>query len=55
MTHKHFTLTLVNDGVSVNDPRWPDKPVYVAASLKQARRWVDAYRDGQQWAVEARL
>ena len=30
-------------------------PVYVTTSLDLAMRWVDAYRQGQQWAVDARL
>jgi hypothetical protein len=30
-------------------------PVYKTTSLDLAMRWVDAYRAGQHWAVEAKL
>lgn len=37
---------------------WPDcflNPVYITTSLDLAMRWVDAYKTGEQWAVDARL
>lgn len=30
-------------------------PVYVTTSLDLAIRWVDAYQEGQVWAVQDRL
>lgn len=30
-------------------------PIYIAPSLNSAMRWVDAYRAGEHWAVEAKL
>ena len=41
--------------VRVFDTRFPKQPaVYRTTSLDLAMRWVDAYRDGQHWAVEER-
>jgi hypothetical protein len=42
--------------VRVFDTRFPKQTaVYQTTSLDLAMRWVDAYRDGQHWAVEARV
>lgn len=43
--------------VSVFDPRFlpSDPALYKATSLDLAMKWIDAYRAGAQWAVEARL
>lgn len=29
------------------------RPLYRTNNLQQAIRWIDAYRDGAQWAIEA--
>ncbi len=53
-----YKLTVRKDQeqpVAVFDPRFPRDPaLYNTTSLDKAMRWVDAYRDGQQWAVEAK-
>jgi hypothetical protein len=39
--------------VLVYDTRFPKQPArYRTTSLDLAMRWVDAYRDGQTWAVQ---
>ena len=39
--------------VAVFDPRYKRlPPLYKTTSLDQAMRWIDAYRDGAQWAVK---
>lgn len=54
-TFKGYELVPADDGVEVYDPRTPAKPMYVAADVTRAKRWVSAYRDGVTWAVlEAR-
>jgi hypothetical protein len=50
-TFKNYDMVRTANGVEVFDPRWPDKPVYVAADTEQAKRWVSAFRDGATWAV----
>lgn len=52
-TYKHYQFNKTADGVAVFDPRWPAKPVYVAADVARAKRWVAAFRDGVTWAVLA--
>lgn len=32
-----------------------DTPVYRTSSADKAKAWVDAYRIGYQWAVDARI
>jgi hypothetical protein len=54
------TVRAAPDGLSgqvdVFDPRFPRDPsLYRTTSLDLATRWIDAYRDGQQWAVFDRL
>lgn len=53
-----YKLTVRKDQtppVAVFDPRFPRDPaLYRATSLDDAMRWVDAYRKGEQWAVEAK-
>ncbi len=42
--------------VKVFDPRFPRAPVlYKTTNIGAAWKWIDAYRDGAQWAVEACL
>jgi hypothetical protein len=50
---KGYALLQKSYGVSVHDPRSPDKPLYVAADMAHARRFVNAYRDGTTWAALA--
>jgi hypothetical protein len=59
--YKRYKLTVrpAPDGLSgqvdVFDPRFPRDPsLYRTTSLDLAMKWVDAYRDGQQWAMSAR-
>jgi hypothetical protein len=54
-----ITVRPAPDGLSgqidVFDPRFPRDPsLYRTTSLDLAMKWIDAYRDGQQWAVSAR-
>jgi hypothetical protein len=56
--HYKITVRLAPDGLSglvaVFDPRYPrDGALYRTTSLDHAMRWIDAYRDGQQWAVDS--
>ncbi len=40
--------------VAVFDPRFRYAPhVYAAQTLADAKKWIDAYRSGQIWAVDA--
>lgn len=42
--------------VAVFDPRFKRNPaIFRTTSLDKATQWVDAYRDGAQWAVDAAL
>jgi len=54
-----YKLTVREDKtppVAVFDLRYPRDPaLYKTTSLDEAMRWVDAYRKGEQWAVDARL
>jgi hypothetical protein len=50
------TSRLVNNvgEVAVYDPRYKTlPPLYKTTSIDLAAKWIDAYRDGQHWAVEA--
>lgn len=54
--YKAYSLHVQQGIVRVYDPRFPnDSEVYQAPSLDQAMRWIDAYRDGQHWAMQAAL
>ena len=53
-THKFYNLVAMPGGrVDVFDPRWPTLPVHQAQDFTSAKRWVDAFRRGDQWAVDA--
>lgn len=40
--------------VFVFDPRFPrDKALFKTTSICEAMRWVDGYRNGEQWALAA--
>jgi hypothetical protein len=58
-TYHGYKLTVRTDQtppVAVFDPRVPRDPaIYKTTSLDEAMRWVDAYRDGLQWAIDERL
>lgn len=37
---------------------WPNcfiNPIYIAKSMTLATRWVDAYLDGEKWAMDAHM
>lgn len=54
--YKGYNLVQMRSGkVNVYDPRWHADPAYIADSFDDAKRWVRAYRDGAQWAVDAAL
>lgn len=58
-SYKGYKLTVRESQqppVAVFDTRWPRHvALYRADSLVEAKRWVDAYERGSQWAVEAKL
>jgi len=58
-TYKGYKLTVRESQqppVAVFDTRWPrDAALYRTDSLDSAKRWVDAYTKGSQWAVAAKL
>lgn len=53
-TYKSYDLAPCLDGtVAVIDPRFhASRPLHIAADLPKAKRWVSAYRDGAQWALQ---
>lgn len=57
-TYKGYKLTVRESqqpAVAVFDTRWPRHiALYRADSLVEAKRWVDAYIKGAQWAVDAK-
>ena len=53
--YKGYRLTRLTTTVTVYLPGCFLNPQFRTTSLDKAMRWVDAYRDGQQWAVEAVL
>lgn len=59
LTYKGYVMTgsMGEDGVGDVRVYHPDSPLpfYKTTSLDRAMRWVDAYRDGVIWAVQARL
>ncbi len=52
-----YEIIVFDDGknpVIVRDPRFQlDRPIYRTTSLDKAFIWIDAYRAGQHWAVDA--
>jgi len=52
--YKSYVLAPCLDGrVSVIDPRFhASRPLHLADDLAKAKRWVSAYRDGAQWALQ---
>lgn len=53
-----ITVRPAPDGLSGRIDVFDDKlrpSIYSTTSLDLAMRWIDAYRDGQQWAVNAKL
>jgi hypothetical protein len=60
-SYEHYTIhsELGDDGVGrvkVFDPRFPGSPaIYKTTSLDLAIRWIEGYRKGHQWAVEAAI
>lgn len=52
--YKSYTLAPRLDGtVAVIDPRFhTSRPLHVADDLPKAKRWVSAYRNGAQWALQ---
>lgn len=58
VSHRGYKLTVRDrqPPVEVHDPRYPrDGAVFLAETLDDARDWIDAYIDGRQWAVDAKL
>ena len=54
LTHKSYNLVAMpSGGVDVFDPRWPTLPVHQSRDFASAKRWVNAFRRGEQWAVNA--
>ena len=53
-SYKSYDLAPCLDGkVAVIDPRFhASRPLHVADDLGKAKRWVSAYRDGTQWALQ---
>ncbi len=55
-TYLNYLIAHQQGVVRVYDPRWPDQTeIFQAKTLREARRWIKAYRDGHQWAVAAAL
>jgi hypothetical protein len=51
-------ILVTRDGdrqIAVYDSRFPDTVVFRTTAQSSAKNWVRAYRDGVQWAVDARL
>jgi hypothetical protein len=62
LTYKAYKLVsrAAPDGMSaqveVFDPRYKRDPaIYRTTSLDLAMKWVDAYREGQQWAIKTKV
>lgn len=49
------TVQSTKDPVRVYPPSCFLNPMYCTTSLDEAMRWIDAYRAGAQWAVNARI
>lgn len=54
-TYKGYKITNRTTGAAVFDPRWPRDPaIYRTGTVADARKWIDAYREGRYWADAAR-
>ena len=54
---KGYTITdcPVDLVVRVANPRWPQDRLFECDTVAEAKAWVNAYRDGRTWAVQASL
>ena len=53
--HKGYAIREVHGRVAVFDDRFKHDPaVWLGNDITKAKRWIEGYRDGEQWAVDER-